>query len=452
MPADHPARQSLDAGNRTGGNEAVCFTAGPAGAVFAIGAIHAWLAADRLPPQAAAGISSGSITAAAMQRSYREIENLRRGNVSPERLESARWNWFRKYLGEMSDAPLDVIWKAFPDPIDFFADKPPVRDLSGPKVLAEKELESRKHYFRLAKLGIWLGRLPIRISTVASLITHYVRAKERYAVWPLQWCFAAWHGMKLGAWLLWHMATTPLFLWEAAFSEGRTLTLPWQITFLVTALLPVGITVWAKGHPFYGVGLLIAALGLAFRFVRNRSLLGVRPLLGWKTWLTAAGQIVSLLLTVVLFAWWRVTTPNTSAALLLVLVLSAAIALVILTTILVQLCMLFRIPVWGFREEMKGAEQALGTSLLKALGIESGLLRDYELHKRLLQLFGEIDADGQLKDAPIRSDPMHVVIVASPLEGIPKNGATGFEAVAAVGKENLVEALRAALATPMVAV
>ena len=59
---------------RTGGNDAVCFTAGFAGAMFAAGAIHAYLAADRKPPAIVAGISMGALNAAAFQRCYQELK------------------------------------------------------------------------------------------------------------------------------------------------------------------------------------------------------------------------------------------------------------------------------------------------------------------------------------------------------------------------------------------
>src|SRR5215467_1467653 len=59
------------------GNDAVCFTAGFAGAMFGAGAIHAYLASDRKPPQVVAGISMGALNAAAMQRCYRELQAVR---------------------------------------------------------------------------------------------------------------------------------------------------------------------------------------------------------------------------------------------------------------------------------------------------------------------------------------------------------------------------------------
>src|SRR5688572_6475361 len=104
-----PLEEPLD---RSNGGEAVCFTAGPAGAVFALGAIHAWLAADRRAPEVIAGISVGAVSAAAMQRCCRDLETAK-GNaeVGSEKIEATRWEWFRKYLFALSDSPLEVIFK-----------------------------------------------------------------------------------------------------------------------------------------------------------------------------------------------------------------------------------------------------------------------------------------------------------------------------------------------------
>src|SRR4051812_12639205 len=112
---------------RTGGDDAICFTAGSQGSPFGAGVIHAWLASDRKTPVVVAGISMGAVSAAALQRCYQELAKDGSGD-----LEVKRWSWFRRYLSELSNNPLNVIWRAMPDPIDFFADKPPVRDTSGP--------------------------------------------------------------------------------------------------------------------------------------------------------------------------------------------------------------------------------------------------------------------------------------------------------------------------------
>jgi hypothetical protein len=109
--------------NPPGKNEGICFTAGPKGAAFGVGVIHAWLASDRHYPIVAAGISAGALTAAAMQRCYRELEQAK--TSGPAEREAARWRWFRQYLRDISVDPLEFLWRAFPDPVDFAADQPP---------------------------------------------------------------------------------------------------------------------------------------------------------------------------------------------------------------------------------------------------------------------------------------------------------------------------------------
>src|SRR5882724_1547048 len=66
--------RQLHSSKTSNGNDAVCFTAGFAGAIFGAGTIHAYLVSDRRPPQVVAGISMGALNAAAMQRCYRELQ------------------------------------------------------------------------------------------------------------------------------------------------------------------------------------------------------------------------------------------------------------------------------------------------------------------------------------------------------------------------------------------
>ncbi len=70
---------------------------------------------------------------------------------------------------------------------NFFADKPPMVDLSCPPALAEAEAESRRHYYVLTRLGTWLGGLPISVRTIARAAISYVRWNERYGLWGLMW-------------------------------------------------------------------------------------------------------------------------------------------------------------------------------------------------------------------------------------------------------------------------
>src|SRR5439155_2881883 len=177
--------------DRPPGSDAVCFTAGPKGAPFAAGVIHSYLAADRLAPKVAAGVSMGAVSAAALERCYRELP----AQGDPQEREFRRWFWYREYLNALSNSPLDVIWSAIPDPVDFFADKPPVADLSAknlPDDLQKQEANARKNYYRLVKLGVWLGGLRISVHDVADSLVKWVRYKEKYSFW-------VWQGMSLYA-------------------------------------------------------------------------------------------------------------------------------------------------------------------------------------------------------------------------------------------------------------
>ena len=131
------------------GNDALCFTPGFPGATFSAGAIHAYLAADREPPRVVAGISLGTLSAAVMQRCYKDLQEAKcnfkqakaeatknsANNQKAKAVEQAkaellrtRWMFFRKYLSAITDRPFDVIWKGIPDPADFFAELPPIKD------------------------------------------------------------------------------------------------------------------------------------------------------------------------------------------------------------------------------------------------------------------------------------------------------------------------------------
>ncbi len=105
-------------------DDAVCFTAGLHGVSFGAGTVHAYLASDRTPPKITAGISVGALTAAVMERCYRELR--------ASRTEAARWTWLRRYLSFLLDRPYDVAWHAIPNPSDFVSDLPPVAETGLP--------------------------------------------------------------------------------------------------------------------------------------------------------------------------------------------------------------------------------------------------------------------------------------------------------------------------------
>jgi hypothetical protein len=194
--------------------------------------IHAYLASGRPHPLVAAGISAGALTAAAMQRSYRELAHTR--HHDPAVREAARWKWFRKYLGDLSNQPLDFLWRAIPDPVDFSADRKPVTDTAC-GVLEAEEAEARRHYYILVKLGVWLAGLPVRVQSIAQLLVHYVRWKERYGGWLWNLLALIGAGTKIAAGLFWHtlwaptlVRRKPLFGWWVWLSA--VVTAAWLLT------------------------------------------------------------------------------------------------------------------------------------------------------------------------------------------------------------------------------
>ena len=78
--------------------DAVCFTAGAPGAFFSAGVIHAHMAADRRTPLVVAGISTGAISAALMQRVYRDFLAVKDARHDDFTLEAARWKTIRNYI------------------------------------------------------------------------------------------------------------------------------------------------------------------------------------------------------------------------------------------------------------------------------------------------------------------------------------------------------------------
>src|SRR5205085_10262250 len=135
--------------------EAVCFASGLRSVAFGAGVIHAYLAADRQPPKVVAGISIGAVSAAAMQRCYRELNDAKLGK-SDVPVEVARWKWYRTYLEFLLSEPLSAIWDCLPNPTDFLADLPPVVDPGLPvdpkdeetsRQWRQREIDSRRALF-----------------------------------------------------------------------------------------------------------------------------------------------------------------------------------------------------------------------------------------------------------------------------------------------------------------
>ena len=186
------------------------------------------------PPKVVAGISMGALSAAAMQRAYREL-NRQKTAAGPnpddqqkKSIERDRWEWFRKYLSFLTDRPFDAIWNCIPNPSDFHADLPPVQEPALPRgshaqpnEWQQRDLDARRALYMQVKLGTWLAHLPIKVSAVARLLVHYVRFRERYPRKPV---LRGWNSVVLAYAILvlfcrlaWHTAHYPKFFGESQF-------------------------------------------------------------------------------------------------------------------------------------------------------------------------------------------------------------------------------------------
>lgn len=416
-PSSNPAKppEAASKPNR-GGDDALCFTAGIKGAPFGAGVIHAYLAADRKPPLVAAGISMGALTAAAMQHCYRDLLRSEDRASSPPEVESQRWHWLRRYCNRLTAAGPEMLWRSFPDPIDYFADRPPVTDLSVPKPLKKKEEAARRQYFLLTKLWRWLARLPIKASTVATAGVRYVRYKERYGGWPfLRWLAFAESRCRIAISLYRHIVLCPQFVYERQFlrpaerppvprsprrrSRQRSDEVPrrlvsgwvrplfgWWI-WLGTLLPPLAVAV-------LGIGLGARALGL----------LDQAPRLVWQPFLWAAGVVV---------------------------------ALAVLFTALILLSKALRTT----------ASVRFLAHLGRQLQIQGGLLSDYQLHRFLFELFAARSAE---EEPRLEEEPFPVLLVASPLQDLSAHKGLGVLSQQVIARTGtlLVTALRASLAAP----
>jgi hypothetical protein len=72
------------------GADAVCFTAGLQGVAFAAGTTHAHMAADRAAPAVIAGVSTGALNAAVMQRCYQDLTRCRGEQSGTLAIEASR--------------------------------------------------------------------------------------------------------------------------------------------------------------------------------------------------------------------------------------------------------------------------------------------------------------------------------------------------------------------------
>lgn len=382
--------RAADEGEATSaGHDAVCFTAGFTGASFAAGTIHAYLASDRSPPRVVAGISMGAVNAAAMQKCYRELEKA--GTGQPHRREAARWAWFRKYLFELSNRPLEPIWDSLPSPEDFFADRPPVVDLSTPPSLDSHANDAMRQRYLLVQAGQWLTRSKLTVRNLTRLLVWLVRWKEGYP-----------------GWWVWRLL---MVLWAVA-------PVAWKITWHV-ALHPR----WRKRPRLTGY----ASDKEGWRF---------GPIVGWGLWLVSLLPFVGLLTGVLWGAarvvdWleWDINLEIPGYSLI---ASASAFALWILAVLI--LYFRWRGPV---------------LRLLRNFGVQRGLIEDYFLMRKLRSLFGE----EQLSALDGMHPPQLLAVVSSlqtEMGGSLHSGRGGAVSQQRwlEGKQKVYEALCTALALP----
>jgi len=368
-------------------DDAVCFTAGLHGVSFGAGAIHAYLASDRKPPKIAAGISTGALTAAVMERSYKEL--------SGSRTEAARWAWFRRYLSLLLDRPYDVAWHAIPNPSDFVADLPPVAETVLPTLsdgspdpaweLREARARRRQHI--VARFGRWCSHLRVTISGAAWIAVRYARHREGY--FPT----------RIARW------------WNAVALWARVLRLEWTVLIQII-VRPQFFPEWrfrARGKPL--------------------SRWPVRPLFGWKLWLATVFLGSA---TIALWAWnlWLSLEEAFGAGEmhathfgLLLLFTGAPLIPIFLRS------WMHRTNNWGFKK------------ILTHLGIRTSLLDDFHLRLKLHHLFADGGAEPALKDLQFP-----VLMVAAPLQIVDEAPSQLWPATGS--GVSVVDALRASLAIP----
>ncbi|HYL78566.1 MAG TPA: patatin-like phospholipase family protein [Bryobacteraceae bacterium] len=257
--------------------DAVCFTAGAAGALFGAGTIHAHLATDRPAPAVVAGISVGALSAVALQRCYRELQDARDSHSTPVQIEAARWRWLRQYVAVVADRPMDVFWDSIPNPSDFLVETnaPPLRDWAPARSkdeLGREQMEANRQKYLLTRLGIWFAGLSVSVDKLGRAVVQYVRFKEKYGGGPVgRLLKLIWSTLPICARLISHILRQPLFVREGVFdqssSAGRPL-LGWRlysaVWILVILLLGLAATFfvvsWLTG--LVAVGILIIAIAV----------------------------------------------------------------------------------------------------------------------------------------------------------------------------------------------
>jgi predicted acylesterase/phospholipase RssA len=381
----------------TGGERgpAVCFTAGIDGVPFALGLIHAYLVSGQPPPSIVAGISSGALSAAALQRCYLEIDKAASAGATQEQIEEARWRWFRRYLAFIVDSPFDFLWKAIPDVSDVVARRPPIRETALPATDPEgwscEEKEHRLDYHLFTKLFSWLFFLRLSVRDIALLGASRVRAKEVYR----------------DAW-------SPLWWRKTAYCWRGVLTFFCILQSVVA-------------HPHF--------VRVRYLQADNKDRLPFRPLFGWSAWLVSVGVSAILpILLLLLFTghvWW---------SLALIVALCAILWWALLE------------PAGGDTATKKSPAIRLLAGALANTHLHDSLLNAFYLKLKLSQLFQ--DDEGE---ALVTHEPMQTLLVACPLDTLqPAPGTRGREGVHVQfwpttengGRETVANAIAACLAVP----
>ena len=366
----------------------MCFTAGLHGVSFGAGTIHAYLASDRTPPKITAGISVGALTAAVMERCYRELRE--------SRTEAARWTWLRRYLSFLLDRPYDVAWHAIPNPSDFVADLPPVAETGLPSrpdgspdpEWELREAKARRRLHIVARFGRWCSHLPVTVSSAGWIMVRYARHEEQNATV---------RGVSQ--------------LWNAVALWTRVLIVEW-VVLLQIILRPQFFPEWQ----FRAAGKMISHFPL-------------RPLFGWKLWLatlflgSATITLWIVNLWVVLQGFFQEKTTH-----VLHLGLLVGFTCAPLVPIFLQRWM-GRTNNWGIKK------------ILTHLGIRTSLIDDFYLRLKLFRLFEDRGATPVLKDLTFP-----VLMVAAPLQIIDSSPSQLWPGVRS--NVSIVDALRTSLAIP----
>jgi len=372
-------------------DDAVCFTAGLHGVSFGAGTIHAYLASDRTPPRITAGISVGALTAAVMERCYRELRE--------SRTEAARWTWLRRYLSFLLDRPYDVAWHGIPNPSDFVADQPPVAETGLPArpdgspdpQWEFREAKARRKLHIIARFGLWCSHLPVTLSAAGWIMVRYARHREEST--------SLHRGIHISEW------------WNAVALWTRILWVEW-VVLLQIILRPQFFPEWK----FRSGGKMISHFP-------------VRPLFGWKLWLSTlflGSATIALWIVNLWVVLQEIFQEKTTHVLHLGLVMGFTCAP--LVPIFLRRWM-GRTNNWGFKK------------ILTHLGIRTSLIDDFYLRLKLFRLFDDQGATPNLKDLTFP-----VLMVAAPLQILNSSPSQLWPGVKS--GVSIVDALRTSLAIP----